>query len=183
MAISFKQFEAPAGAEIMGVAILGFYENFEQETVTALLSERGLSKGSIRPDGWYDLQIYFDIYRDLLKQPNGTSDLVNIGKATAQNITQPREIDGLEGFITTELQRSATGVIRNVPDGYGYTIEQLGPNHYRVVNDTGAPNDLIYGYIWEGLRLVARRTHFTFRPVTHYPSREHGAVFEIQWQD
>lgn len=180
-AVVVQQFQAPEGAQIMGVGILGLFDNLRQEMIGPILAQHNLRKSDIQQDGWYSLQVYFDFYHALYQQDGASANFVAIGKAIAQNVTDPERIESIEQFITEELNQTATSIINNTPDGYGYTLEQLGPNHYRITNNTGSPNDIVYGYIWESLRMLANKKRFSFRAIANYPSDELGAVFEVEW--
>ncbi|MEO1442915.1 MAG: hypothetical protein AAFV33_21120, partial [Chloroflexota bacterium] len=105
-----KQFKAPDGAEIMGLGILGVFESLAKEQVDPILKTHNLSRDDIQPDGWYSLQLYYDLNKQMYDKPGGPMTLVAIGKATAANVTDPAAIGSVENFVTQELNRAATTV-------------------------------------------------------------------------
>lgn len=180
--VEIRQFEAPADAEIMGIGIRGVFENLADEQLAPILAEYNLSKDALDDEAWYSLQLYFDLYREIHNANSGYMHLVSIGKAIAANVTDPAAIGDLDTFVNQTLNETATTVIRNTPPGYGYIIEELGENHYAITNNTGSSNDLVYGYIWESVRLIAGKRSFNFKPMKNYPSDQVGATFELSWR-
>lgn len=176
-----RQFEAPPDAEIMGIGIRGLFDNLADKQIAPILAEYNLSKDVLEDEAWYSLQLYFDLYRVIHKTSSGYMHLVSVGKAIAANVTDADAIGDLETFVTQTLNETATTVIRNTPPGYGYTLDKVDDKHYKITNNTGAPNDLVYGYIWESVRLIADKRSFSFKPLENYPSDTHGATFELTW--
>lgn len=181
--VHVRQFEAPDGAEIMGVGVIGVFDTLTQNQIDPILAAHGLNMADIDQESWYPLQVYWDLWRVIHDSPGGSQSLVAIGKSIAQNVTNPDEIGSVDVFITQVLNQTATGLIRNVPDGYGYIIEKVDSQHYEVTNNTGSSNDLVFGYIWESVRMLANGRDFTVAPIAGYaPDSDEGATFSVSWR-
>jgi len=176
-------FQAPAGSEIMGKVVKSYFENLERDVVAPVLGRYNLEVGNINPDDWYPLQLYYDIDKEIYKDPNGSSALVAIGKATMANLLALLPYKTLEDYILHGLNSIATrSFIRNVPSNFGFIVTNLGHQHYRVKSNMPAPNESVFGSLWEACRLLKKENEsFTVTPVEGYPGNDVCATLEIRW--
>lgn len=174
-------FHAPEGSEIIGIAVKGYFNNLQQDSIQPILDQYNLKSEDIDDNGWYPLQTLYDVDKEIYKQPGGNLNLVAVGKAIASNVLDS-SITDLEEFLNVHLNRTATTAIRNVPEGFGYIVEKIGHQHYRITSNVPTSNDTVYGYLWEVCRLLKKPTEeFVLTPISGYPGNQEAAVLEVKW--
>lgn len=177
------QMHAPEGAEVLGAAMMAWFDNLGMDTISPILAKYHLTAEDIQPENWYPFSIFDDIYKAVYHSPGGSTALVAVGKASAENLVSRETVHSAENWLENVLPPETHTFTRNVPEGYGFRIEKVSEGNYRFINNTGIPNDLIYGYLWEGLRiLVPEPKDFTVAPISgYYRDSPEGAVFEVRW--
>lgn len=177
------QFEAPRGAEIMGLGIIGIFDTLAQDQIDPILEQHNLRKRDIRENEWYPLQLYYDLYRAIYSAPGGSQNLVAVGKSMAQGLIDSQQVNSIDDFLTNVLNSLTEGLVRNTPKDYGYLVDRLDTNYYQVMNNTGASNDLIFGFIWESVRMLSAGRSFKVAPVEgYYQDSPEGATFRVEWE-
>jgi len=177
-----KQFTSPENLEMLGIVLIAFKQNLHEQMTAPIFDKYGLDSEHLKPDTWYPAAIMSDIYHEIYQNGGGSSSLVAMGKASVAAGLEVINPDTIEDFIDSINQPILIN-LRNYPDGYGWIVEKNGDQHYRITNNTDAPNDLMYGYLWEMLRLlIDADEHFQVLPVRNYQlGSEDGAVYEISW--
>lgn len=171
---------APPGAEMVGQSIADWTDNLEKEITDPVFQKHGLH--NIDPDAWYSLEIVVDLYQEMLQSSGGGMALVAMGKASAGPVQEIFKFKSYQEFLDG-AGKPFRAAIRNIPDEYGLTVVQKGEKHYEITNNSVVPNDMIYGYLWEMLKLIRQpgQSH-VFRPVSGYtPGSTKRAVFELSW--
>lgn len=147
MAITAKQYEAPDGAEVIGIILMAYIDHLEQHVTTPILARYDIDAEHVEAEKWYPNQMFLDIERAIFESPGGPNALVAIGKSAAENYIAPEGVTSLEGAIQS-LPGVYTTNQRNLPDGYGWLVEHKGDQHYVFTNNTGTSNHAAYGYVW-----------------------------------
>jgi hypothetical protein len=180
MAYVADQTVAPPGSEMVGQSIADWVDNLEKEITDPVFKKHGLN--DIDPEAWYSLEIVVDIYQEILQSDGGGMALVAMGKASAGPVQEIFNFESFEEFLNG-ADKPFRAAIRNIPDEYGLTINRIADKHYKITNNSVVPNDMIYGYLWEILKLVRQPgQNYTFRPVSGYsPGSTERAVFELSW--
>lgn len=177
------QFHAPAKAEIMGLGLLGICDNLAQEQLDPILTYLEVDPGRIEPESWYRLADYYQLLHTIFKTTNGPALLMAVGKALAHHLTDIAAVGNMENLVTDYFNFATSNLIRNTPSGFGYLVSRLGPQRYQIRNNTGTSNDVVFGYIWESMRLVADGRFFTVTPVSGFHRASmRGAVFNLIWE-
>jgi hypothetical protein len=78
------------------------------------------------------------IYCAVYASSEGNMALMAVGKASAGMIINPDEYDSAAQFITERLPLNARSFVRQVPETYGYLVEQIDANTCHVANNTPA---------------------------------------------
>ncbi len=167
----------------MGKVVKGYFHNLERDIVAPVLGRYNIDPEKISDGEWYPLQLYYDIDKEIYKGPNGSTALVAIGKATMANLLSLVTYKTLEDYITQGLNSIATrSFIRNVPSNFGFIATKLDHQRYQVKSNMPAPNESIFGSLWEACRLLKKETEsFSVIPVEGYPGNDICATFEIKW--
>ena len=177
-----KQFDSPEDLEIRGVVLDAFKHNLQEEMTEPIFNKHGLDSNNLSSDEWYSQSVMSDIYREIYRNGGGSSSLIAMGKASVDITLDLLKPDSIETFIEN-INEPILSQMRNLPDGYGWIVEKLGDQHYRITNNTDAPNDLMYGYLWEMLRqLITDDEHFEVLPIKNFEAgSKYGAIYEISW--
>jgi hypothetical protein len=177
-------YKAPEGSEAIGFAVASFSDSVSPELVNPVLKKHGIAKDNIDPATWYPLQVLMDMYWQVKEQPGGASGLTAMGKAVASPLLQSVQIDSAEVFLEGVIHEVVKGSIRNAPEGFGDDIKKLGSTSYEITNNTATPNEFIYGYLWEAMRLLTPKGQsFNVIPQTMLdPDDKDGAIFNISWE-
>ena len=146
LAYHATQFEAPANVEVNGV-LLQSHLDITDFTITApILDHYGVSLDDISDDGWYPDQLFLDIERAIYQQPGGNTTLVAIGKETAEQIDVPEGISLTQALMMIPSNYGMSQ--RNLPEGYGWQVEQVSENHFVFTNNSGSSNHGAFGFVW-----------------------------------
>lgn len=169
-------------AEILGQAFGGIIASKYRGDFEDLIAKHGIDK--IDPQKWYPLERAFAFFRDLVAKGNTIISLVSIGIEIFEQAGLPDEVDSIPAGL--HLLQAVNDInVRNMPPEDGYDVEELSDRHYRVVDRTAWPHDLIYGYLYG----IARR----FKPEDGHPIVERvaymneenpnasGAIYEVSW--
>ena len=173
---------APAGSEIKGRAVLDWVDNLAKETTEPVFRALKLNPENIDPDGWYSLDIIAQLYDAIHQSDGGDQALVAMGKASAPAVVEMMDFTSIENFIDRSRDPFLAS-IRKLPDEYGFIVEQKGPQHYELTNNTIVPNAMIYGYLW-GVMAELRNYHTEFKlmPIKNYEGGTVGATFSVEWE-
>jgi hypothetical protein len=60
-----KIYEAPEGSEIIGALIFPYFNNLASNEIDPILEKHNLTKESIIADGWYPMQLVYDISKEV----------------------------------------------------------------------------------------------------------------------
>ncbi|MEO1288673.1 MAG: hypothetical protein AAFV93_12965, partial [Chloroflexota bacterium] len=85
--------------------------------------------------------------------------------------------------VLDNIHNVFTAYLRNMPEGFGIIVTEKEDNTFEVWNNTQVPNDLIYGFLWECLRVTKPEGKgFNLMPLSGYDANStKGAKFEISW--
>jgi len=166
--------------EALGTAIIGLSHNLHEEFTRPVFAKHGLDVDHLDPDEWYPAYLINEIYKEVYANGRGASTLVAFGKASAVfgiSLTNPNNVDELLAAINEPILVS----LRNQPQEYGLIVEKVDEKTYHVKNNTDSPNDLVYGCLWESLRLLMKENEdFELLPLeNHEAGSEHGATYKI----
>ena len=178
-----KQFQPHPDMEVLGATLITLNHNLREDITDPIFAKYNLDADHLQPDEWYPAVVLSDVQKEIHAKGRGSSALVAMGKALAiENLTQGK-VNSIEDFIAGFKNVQQHEVLRNYPEGYGWSTEKVGEQRYRVTNNTDAPNDIVYGYLWETLRqLISEHEHFQVLPIKNFgPDAEDGAVYEISW--
>jgi hypothetical protein len=148
-------FEAPQGSEVIGGLLLPYFDNLATRELDPILKAHGLNRTDVNPDAWYSLQILMDISRELSKTVGSSGDIA-IGKAFAPMLIQNYNVKSIEQFFEETVNMAVRTGLRNVPDSYGYRVDKLGHQNYRITSNLPSPNGISYGSFWEACRLLKK---------------------------
>ncbi len=166
--------------EVLGQSMLGIF-TVMGEAVKPLLVKHGLT--DIKPEGWYPIQPYLDVYRDIFLNRQGKINLVNVGMKVPENAVFPPEIDSIDKAM----------LVLDEAYHLNHRGGEIGHYHAKVVNsrridiiaETPFPCDLDIG--------IVRGLAYRFRPpksdlaVYHdldSPCRKNGSdrcIYHVTW--
>ncbi len=170
----------PPGGQIVGAALKSWIDNLESHVTDTVFERYGFSASALVDDKWYDGEILDAMWRELYALPGGPQTLVAIGKASATTTMEALQPKDIADFLA-RMPYLFTTFIRGVLDEYGFHSEWISDTQVRVTNKTNLPNDHLYGWLWEVMRLLSQGQRFVVKPVSgYYPHSTEGAVFEIE---
>lgn len=182
--MSYKavQMQCPPGGQIIGAGLKGWANNLERRVTDPIFAKYKLTSQDIKDNVWYDGAVLDALWRELYTMPNATQMMVAIGKSGAKaaiDATHPKDF--------AEWLNNTSGIfdlfIRNVPKEFGWHVTFTGNNEARLWNNTNAPNDYVFGQVWETARLLNAGKQFVVSPVSgYYPGSTEGAVFQLEWE-
>ncbi|MEL6309495.1 MAG: hypothetical protein AAFR81_23145 [Chloroflexota bacterium] len=180
MSYTAKQMESPEQLEIAGIVINQFKNNLAQEITNPIMKEYDLT--DIDDEAFYPSSVVDKLYKAVYKDGNGQQALVAMGKASATttlDFIQPETPKD----VLDNIHNVFTAYLRNMPEGFGIIVTELDDNKFKVWNNTQVPNDLIYGFLWECVRMTrGDKKRFAVMPLEGYDRKsEHGAKFEVSW--
>jgi hypothetical protein len=175
------QTQAPAGSEMLGQSIADWTDNLAQHITDPVFHKYDLIE--INPENWYSLDIVVDLYQEIKQSDGGGTALTAMGKASAGPVQQACNFSSFKDFLSNAGEPFKVA-IRNIPEEYGLLVEEVGERHYKITNNSIVPNSMIYGYLWEMLRIINQgRYDYTFKPAGGFdieaPVR---GVFDLQWR-
>jgi hypothetical protein len=168
-------------AEIIGEAVLSFFENLQREEIAPVLAKNGL--GVVDPAQWYSQQLCLDIFADIANCTTHVStNFMAIGVKNAQLQSLPGEIGSFMSFLN-RLSLHGHCVGRHTSHGDRLVVLFLAEGRALVTNDTPYPDEAVYGYLWAmARRLLGRGGRFLIRRAwTARPDSDESTVFEITW--
>jgi hypothetical protein len=177
-----QKFVAPSPeAEVMGSTFTVYLNNLRSEDTAPLLAKHGLS--TIEPNQWYSMQSMLDIQDDIYRSNSNVSEkMVATGMQFAHDWPFPPETKTVADVLST-LGRVTSQVVRNVPDGYGFTLKLVSEKHIWLFNNTPHNPDGVYGVLW-GLvnRFKPKDDMFVVRIIENPEPENHpGTCFDIKW--
>jgi hypothetical protein len=176
------QMQAPPGAQIVGAALADWTNNLESHFTAPVFEKYGLSADDIRADEWYDGAILDAMWREMYAMPGAMQMMVAIGKAAAPQYIGALRATDIKGFLE-HIDEFFSMFIRNAPDEYGFHVTWVDDNRAHVWNNTNAPNDHLFGLLWEMARQLRTGSHFVVRPIADYDTGStKGATFEVEWE-
>lgn len=146
-----QRYVAPEGAEVLGMALVGYFDNLASHQLDPVLERYGFSKETFDPQGWYPMQTMFDLVVEANPHDDHTV-AVALGKAVAETMLFVLDVPDTTRFIETYIQLPHEQFHRNIPEGYGYLVTKLDEGHYYLKNNTPHSTSGFYGYLWEALR-------------------------------
>ncbi|MEM6283596.1 MAG: hypothetical protein AAF787_15500, partial [Chloroflexota bacterium] len=150
VAYKAKQLQPPPGTEVMGAALMGFFDNLSIDVVDPVLRKHGFKREDIDPGGWYPAEISIALERAFMNSDyGGKMAIVAIGKASAQNVVDPESYEGFSDFLENNFPNFPLMYVRNTPEGYGYIVEKVQEGVWKITNNTPISNHSTYGFLWE----------------------------------
>ncbi len=142
---------ASPNARVLGASLLIYTTNLRAETIQPILKAYHLE--TIAPDEWISDQVNLDILRDI-ERNFSFEELVAVGVRAAEIMPLPPELDSLEKLIYSAdaLYRST---VRNIPSNL-ITVEQCGPQHYRLHYNIPVPPFATFGLAHGLMRRIKR---------------------------
>lgn len=146
-----KRYVAPEGAEVLGQAIVGYFDNLTSYQLDPVIERYGLNAEAFDPQAWYPMQVLFDVVAEA-NPDNDYTVGVALGKAVGESILRMLDIPDATSFLETYIHVVPSQVHRNLPEGYGFNITKIDEGHYWVMNNTPHSTSGVYGYLWEVMR-------------------------------
>ncbi len=176
------QTKAPPGSEIMGQFIANWTNNLEKSVTEPIFKKYGLDPKQIKLDGYYSLDIVVDLYTEIRTRHGGSPALVAMGKASGEPVQEIFKFKSVDEFMA-RCAEPFKAAIRNIPEEYGLFVEKKDHQHYHVTNNSIVPNDMIFGYLWEMVRLIlGPGVRFSVKNTQpHNVDSLEGAIFEVSW--
>ncbi len=173
------------GAEVLGQAASAIFNHMLGDEVMDSLRKHGVDQ--LKPDEWYPVDKFIEVFADWFKNPENTSNqLVSVGMAIIHNAVLPPEMESAPLIDKLILLGKLHDINhRGSGDPGRYVIEQLGEKHLKYTTNTPYPDDMIYGYIYGvAKRFLPRGTHFTVSYDPDVPRQHEGGthtVFHLRW--
>jgi hypothetical protein len=167
-------------AEVLGQTVLAFAENLRADLIKPLLPKHGLD--NIQPDKWYPHQSWMNVLKEIQEMPGSSEMFVAFGKQVVKSAAMPPEMKTIPDALNA-LHDIHHMNLRNIPPEEGYVVEQKGPKHYYVYENTPNPSDAIYGFIW-GLCARFKQPGESFSVTPRENPNSHqtpGQLFEVKW--
>jgi len=177
------QFLSPEQAQISGKTLIGILDHLHNLQAKRQFALNGFSSGSINPDEWYAATHLNAVYKTVFAHGKGTAELIMLGKAMAHHAMETFQLQSIDDFIS-KINRVVLIGMRHIPESYGWIVKHKQPQHCHIVNNTEIPNDVMFGYLWEMLRLLAApQQTFSLIPIRNYShDSKVGAVFDVRWE-
>jgi hypothetical protein len=151
--IAQKGKAASAEVEVLGQTMVAFIENLRADEVKRLMALHGLN--SIDPNTWYPQQLFLDIYQTIEDEHGEFSEyLVAIGVKTIDTVPLPEGVDNIAQAVGF-LHGIYTAIHRNLPEGEGWTVDQVNEHFYRIGANFPYPPAATYGYLFAFARRFA----------------------------
>jgi hypothetical protein len=177
-----QKFVSPSpDAEILGRILVAFIKNLHADEIAPILKKRGVS--SFEPDKWYPMQLILDISKDMLDTDvHAPEKLVGIGLTAAEDFPFPPEVKTLQSAIQA-VNAMLHQTMRNLPEGFGATVEVIEDKHLRVFSVDPFSTDSTYGFYWGTVNRFKNSTDiFVVRIIDNPDPENHpGTCFDIQW--
>lgn len=143
-------------AQCMGAPMISVLQALG-DTAKPLLAKHGLE--DVESEGWYSLQSYLDLFRELGQTSEYASqDMVNIGRHISENAHLPPEVDSADKALMG---------IKQVYDfnhrngGDSWTVEVLPNGNIRAIDASPYPADMSYGIVYGFASRFAEGRGFT----------------------
>ncbi|MGB7339165.1 MAG: hypothetical protein WBC91_09760 [Phototrophicaceae bacterium] len=174
------QMDSPEDLTIAGIVINQFRQNLARNVTDPIMEAHGLT--DIDDEKFYPASVMDAIYREIFDGGNGSQPFVAMGRASAKttlDFIKPESPND----VLDNIHNVFTAYLRNMPEGFGIIVNDLGDNTFNVWNNTQVPNDLIYGFLWECIKeTTPRGQQFSLIPSDDYNSDSTvGAHFTISW--
>ena len=137
--------------KVLGASLLIYTTNLRAETIQPILQTYHLE--TIAPDEWISEQINLNILRDI-ERHFSFEELVAIGVRAAELMPLPPELDSLEKLVYSADALYHT-TVQNAPPNL-VTVEQCGPQHYRLHYNIPVPPFATFGLAHGLMRRVKR---------------------------
>ena len=180
MSFTAKQMASPEGLTVAGIVINQFKDNLAKNVTDPIMQEYQLT--NIDDDAFYPASVVDKLYKAVYKDGNGQQALVAMGKASASTTLDFIKPESPKDVLDN-VHNVFTAYLRNMPEGFGIIVTKLEDNKFKVWNNTQVPNDLIYGFLWECVRVTRpEKSRFAIMPLEGYDRKsEVGAKFEVSW--
>lgn len=177
-----RHFECDEDVKVLGISISAFLNNMKSEETRPYMERSGLY--DIDPDKWYPGQSYADVINALAENTNQMENLVAVGIQIARQFELPPDEElTFEQFLVTWDDLYRLHFKGNVGS---MTAEKLDDRHYRVINRTIWPDDLVYGVAYGfGRRLLPHGTNLKIQYETPTKRMDYGGHHEtvmlVEW--
>jgi hypothetical protein len=177
-----QKFIAPSpDAQVIGFTLKTYLRSLRADDIAPILAKHGLPE--IDPNQWYPMQRALDVQKDINDTNENVSEvLVAAGIQFAQDWSIPPETKTIADALHM-LRQLSKQVDRCVPDGFGFTIQEVCEKHVRMFHNTPYDDHSVYGLLW-GLvkRLKPQGNMFVVRIIENPdPEAYPGTCFEIKW--
>ncbi|MEM9951893.1 MAG: hypothetical protein AAF846_09850 [Chloroflexota bacterium] len=180
MTYKATQMVSPEDLQIAGIVINQFRGNLAEDITDPIMDAHNLI--DIDDEGFYPATVVDEIYKEIYGDGTGQQALVAMGKASAKTTLDFIKPDNPKDVLDN-IHNVFTAYLRNMPEGFGIIVTEKEGNTFEVWNNTQVPNDLIYGFLWECLRVTKPEGKgFNLMPLSGYDANStKGAKFEISW--
>ncbi|MEM6284734.1 MAG: hypothetical protein AAF787_21270 [Chloroflexota bacterium] len=149
--VTVPKYVAGEDSKISGFAMQAFQKSISADqimpTFERVMKDYGYESTDIDMAGWYPLQMYFDICKDLLDTSGDALILVSIGMKVIESAQFPPEINSIATGMTL-LKDTHHLNLQNVPEHDGYHSLKIEDKQVTFVEQTAFPHDVMYGYIY-----------------------------------
>jgi hypothetical protein len=177
-----QKFIAPSpDAQVIGFTFKPYLHSLRAEDIAPLLAKHGLP--SIDPNQWYPMQRALDIQKDISNANENVSEiLVAAGIQFARDWALPPETKTISDALHMVRQLSSK-VDRCVPEGFGFTIQEVSEKHIRMFHNTPYTDDSVYGLLWGLVKRLKPDGAMFVVSIIDNPDPENypGTCFDIKW--
>lgn len=172
-------------AEVFGGAMLAFVQSINYQNFKTVLERHGVK--DIDPNTWYPQQMWLDIFSDISRTPDASSNLVSIGIKIAETAPVPPQVQALPFQQIMLGFNDGSYLANNRGKDIGYIETQIiDDQHILMVDKTPYPADFVYGaYYGMARRFLPKGTDFTVKFDADVPTREKGGdatLVHIMWK-
>jgi hypothetical protein len=177
-----QKFVAPSPeAQSIGASLMIYVRNFLAKDMAPILAKHGLS--NIDPNQWYPMQLALNIQHDIyVSGKDVTEKLVAAGIQFSHDWPFPPETKTVTDALYT-LSHMGNRVSRNVPAGFGNSMQTVGENHIRLFLNTPFTDDAFYGVVWGLVNRFKQKDNMFVVRIIDNPDPENypGTCFDIKW--
>jgi hypothetical protein len=160
---------------------MGLVNHLASEETVLILAKHGLT--NIDPNQWYPMQAMLDVENDIYaSNDNIFQRLMAFGIQVNQEWVFAPEVQTISDALEIQIQ-GVNQMFRNVPDGFGITLQKVSEKHLRLFFNSPYADDSFYGGIWTLVdRFKPENNVFVVR-ITDNPDPENhpGTCVDVKW--
>lgn len=171
--------------EVLGQVLIALLQNLRQKDGVSFLQKYGIE--DIDPEAWYPLQVYLDVFNDIMKFNPGeaSANFVSSGMQVIDTAVFPPDFDSLP-FVDIMRNFNAAYRLNNRGPEIGEMVaEFVDDKHVQIVSTIPMPDDFNYGVLYAAARrFLPPGTSFTVYYDPEIRARDQGGdvtITHIRW--